>query len=46
MEILNPIAKKHKNVLINSFGIMWIFRAKHDHHHSVKNIDQCQVIFF
>uniref|UniRef100_A0A1I8BMX9 Dopey_N domain-containing protein n=1 Tax=Meloidogyne hapla TaxID=6305 RepID=A0A1I8BMX9_MELHA len=45
LEILNPIAKKHKNVLINSFGIMWIFRPKHDHHHSIKNIDQCQCTF-
>uniref|UniRef100_A0A915NLW2 Protein MON2 homolog n=1 Tax=Meloidogyne floridensis TaxID=298350 RepID=A0A915NLW2_9BILA len=46
MEILNPIAKKHKNVLINSFGIMWIYRTnKHDHHHSIKNIDQCQCTF-
>lgn len=30
--MLNPIAKKHTNVLINAFGIVWISRKKIDNY--------------
>lgn len=30
--MLNPIAKKHTNVLINAFSIVWISRKKLDNY--------------
>lgn len=43
IDTLNPIAKKHTNVLINAFSIVWISRQKIDNY---KTKHDTHVIFY
>uniref|UniRef100_A0A914HFY8 Dopey N-terminal domain-containing protein n=1 Tax=Globodera rostochiensis TaxID=31243 RepID=A0A914HFY8_GLORO len=43
LDILNPVAKRHKNALMNSLGVVWMFR---DFHASgIKMSDNCRCSF-
>ncbi|KAL3101676.1 hypothetical protein niasHT_024809 [Heterodera trifolii] len=43
LDILNPVAKRHKNALINSLGVVWMFRNSYGG--GAKMADTCRCSF-